>query len=51
LLNGAALVIASPALPLPQQVIFAAGGGVLMIAGVVFLVLRQIRSYRHGSES
>jgi hypothetical protein len=48
---GAALVSVSPVLPVPQQFVFGGGGGVLMVTGIVFLVLRQIRSYRDGSES
>ncbi len=49
-LIGAALVVASAALPLAQEIILAAGGGILLAAGMVFLVLRQLRDYRHNSE-
>ncbi|MBV8120798.1 MAG: hypothetical protein JO081_12775 [Alphaproteobacteria bacterium] len=48
---GAALVVVSSVLPAAQEVILAAGGGVLQITGIVFLVLRQVRGYRTGSES
>jgi len=51
LVIGAALVVVSSVLPATQEVILAAGGGVLQITGIVFLVLRQVRGYRTGSES
>jgi hypothetical protein len=51
LLVGAGLVAASAVLPLVQEILLAGGGATVMITGVVFLVLRQIRGYRSGSES
>jgi hypothetical protein len=51
LVIGAALVVVSSVLPPAQEIILAAGGGILQITGIVFLVLRQLRGYRMGSES
>jgi hypothetical protein len=51
LVIGATLVVVSSVLPPWQEIILAAGGGVLQITGIVFLVLRQVRGYRMGSES
>jgi hypothetical protein len=35
----------------PQEIILAAGGGVLMVSGILFLVLRQVRGYRNSDDS
>jgi len=51
LVIGAALVVVSSVLPPAQEIILAAGGGILQITGIVFLVLRQVRGYRTGTES
>ena len=49
-LTGASIVAASSVLPLLQEIILVAGGSILVTAGIVFLVLRQVRGYRTGSE-
>jgi hypothetical protein len=47
---GAGLVCTSVALPLAQQSVLLTGGSALMVAGVVLLIMREIRSYRLGDE-
>lgn len=50
LVIGAGLVASSSKLTPPQEVIIEIGGAILMATGIIFLGLRQYRSYRTGIE-
>ena len=50
LMLGTGLVGFSVALPFLQEMIVVGTGAILMLAGGLFLVLRQMRSFRSGRE-